>query len=69
MYRHSRQGGLGVCEGISIGLESPATSKWVISPFPQNHFEFKTKTSVIPEVQTQLFPIDCKCPRCFEKKP
>ena len=38
LYGHSRQGGCGVCQGISMGSETPTTPKQFNSPFPQNRF-------------------------------
>ena len=38
LYGHSRQGGCGVCQGISMGSETPTTPKRFNSPFQQNLF-------------------------------
>ena len=57
LYGHSRQGGTarGVCQGISIGPETPAIPKQFISQFNQNYFLFKKIILVITVVDTPFF--------------
>ena len=68
LYGHSRQGGCGVCQGISMGSETLTTPKRFNSPLTQNKFSIFNKIPVINKVEKQLFPIDLKCQRCFNKK-
>ena len=49
-YGCSRQGGCGICQGISMGLEPLIMQKGFISPFPSNNWGWDTTFSNKPKV-------------------
>ena len=54
MYGHSRQGGCGVCQGISMGSETWPLKNGLIHHYPKIHLVFKIK----PPAYTALISLD-----------